>query len=212
VGPFDIDTKLTQIFTTGLFGYRAVDVRWPALLGLEPENDTRRLRVDLFTGIRYYYMEVETDIESPPIEIPPFQVTSSLSGGSVRVGGSRIPPQTVAIGRVQLPDVEFPGLTFGGADIHAEASDWWIDPLLGVRFITDVSEKVSLVLSGNVGGFGIGSASTFSWEGTLFANYRFGESWSFAAGYRGLGFEHDSGELTLDLIEHGPLIGLIYRF
>lgn len=212
IGPFDVDTTLTQIITRGLVGYRAIDVRWPQLFGGDREDDPRRLRVDFLAGLRYYYLETKVKIDGPPIEIPSFRVTSSVSGGSVRVGGDRIPGRTVALERVTLPDVEFSGATFGGTHVDVDESIWWIDPVVGVRFGAGLSEKLSVVLTGNVGGFGVGSASEFSWEGALFGNYQFGEHWSFAAGYRGLGFKKESGALTLDLIEHGPVIGFIYRF
>lgn len=85
-------------------------------------------------------------------------------------------------------------------------------PLVGVRLGADVSEKLSLVLAGDVGGFGIGTASKFSWETLFFARYRLGEHWGLAAGYRALGYEHESGDLTLDLIQHGPVLGAFYSF
>ena len=212
LGPFDIETKLTQVTSRALFGYRAVDEPLLPLFGRESQDDPRRLRVDLLAGIRYYRMRTEVEIESPPIRVPPFRVTSSLSGGSLTVGGEVLPPQTIALPRVDLPDLQFSGVTYGGTDIDADETVWWIDPVVGARFGADVTEKVSLVLAGNVGGFGIGSASKFSWESLLFARYRLGEHWGLVAGYRALGYEREGSGITLDLIEHGPVLGASYSF
>jgi len=212
LGPFEIETKLTQVMTRAALGYRAVDEPLLALCGGESEDDPRRLRVDLLAGIRYYRMRTEVHIESPPIRVPPFQVTSSLSGGRVTVGGELLPPQTIALPRVDLPGLQFSGVTYGGTNIHEDTTDWWIDPIVGARLGADVSEKLSLVLVGNIGGFGIGSASKFSWETLLFARYRLGEHWSLAAGYRALGYERESSDLTLELIQHGPVLGALYSF
>ncbi len=212
LGPFEIDTKLTQVMTRAALGYRALDEPLLALFGGESQDDPRSLRVDLLAGIRYYRMRTEVEIKSPPIRVPPFQVTSSVSGGRVTVGGELLPPQTIALPRVDLPGLQFSGATFGGTDIDADETDWWIDPIVGARLGADVSEKLSLVLAGNVGGFGIGSASKFSWETLFFARYRLGEHWGLAAGYRALGYEHDSGDLVLDLIQHGPVLGATYSF
>lgn len=128
LGPFEIETKLTQVITRAALGYRAVDKPWLALFGGEGQDDLRRLRVDLLAGLRYYRIRTEVDIQSPPIRVPPFQVTSSLSGGGVTVGGERLPPQTIALPRVDLPGLQFSGVSYGGTDIDADETDWWIDP------------------------------------------------------------------------------------
>jgi len=206
IGAFDIDLKLTEVITRGFIGYRALD------RPLFEETDPRRVRFDLLAGLRYYWIKMEVDIEAPPVEIPAFTVNSSLSGGSVRVGGDRLPGRSESLGTVNLPGIEFSGATLGGTDISVEATDWWIDPIVGARVGVDVSEKLSLTLMGNIGGFGIGSASEFSWETTVFGTYSLGEHWHFAAGYRALGFDYKGGDVDLDLIEHGPVLGFIYRF
>ena len=46
----------------------------------------------------------------------------------------------------------------------------------------------------------------------LFGRYLFGEHWSLVAGYRALGFDRESGNVGLELILHGPAIGVAYRF
>jgi hypothetical protein len=144
--------------------------------------------------------------------VPEFTVTSSLSGGRVRVGGQRIPPQTVALRTVHLPGVEFGGTTFGGTDVDQTSSSWWIDPLIGLRVGADLSERVSIVVAGNVGGFDIGSASKFSWEALAFLDWRFGETTSLVLGYRALGLDRKKGRAEADITMHGPLLGLIFRF
>ena len=212
LGPFEIDFREVIIQARGLLGYRVLDTPALGLLGLEPKDDPRRLRVDLLGGIRYWYVKSTVDIESPPIQIPEFKVTSSLSGGSVRVGGQRVPPTTVAIPRVNLPDVSFPGTTFGGTDLHVDVSSWWIDPVVGLRVGADLTENLSLTVTGNVGGFDIGSASKFSWEVLALLGYRLGGHWSVTAGYRGLGIEREKGDTSVNLILHGPQVGLYYRF
>jgi len=89
----------------------------------------------------------------------------------MKVGGEVLPRQTIALPRVDLPGLQFPGATYGGTDIDADETVWWIDHIVGARLVGNAADKVSLVLSGNIGGFGIGSASKFSWESLLFARY-----------------------------------------
>jgi hypothetical protein len=212
IGPFDVDVKSLLVETRAQLGYRVLDTPALELLGRSPSDDPRRVRVDLFAGLRYWYLKTEIEVESPPIRVPEFTVTSSLSGGRVRVGGQRIPPQSVALPTVRLPGLEFGGATFGGTDVDESASAWWIDPLLGLRVSADLTERFGIVVAGNVGGFDIGSASKFSWEALAFLDWRFGESTSFVLGYRGLGFDREKGKAQADIILHGPLLGLIFRF
>ena len=212
IGPFDIDVKSVMVISRALLGYRVLDTPALELLGHEDSDDPRRLRVDLFGGIRYWYLKTEVDVESPPIRVPEFRVTSSVSGGSARVGRGGIPPQTVALPTVRLPDVEFGGTPFGGTDLHQEASSWWIDPVVGLRLGADLSDRVGLVVAGNVGGFDIGSASKFTWEALVWLDWRFGETTSLALGYRALGLDHRKGKAQADITLHGPLLGLVFRF
>ena len=212
IGPFDVDLKMLMIQTRAQMGYRVVDMPALELLGRDASDDPRRFRVDLFAGLRYWYLKAEADVESPPIQVPEFTVTSSLSGGRVRVGGQRIPPQTVALPTVNLPGLQFGGTTFGGTDVDESASAWWIDPLIGMRVSADLTDRFGIVVAGNVGGFDLGSASKFSWEALAFLDWRFGETTSFILGYRGLGLDRQKGKAEADIIMHGPLLGLIFRF
>jgi hypothetical protein len=212
IGPFDVDVDALMIISRAQVGYRLLDKPALELLGRPPSDDLRRVRVDLFAGLRYWYLRTEIDVESPPIRVPEFEVTSSISGASVRVGGQRIPPRTLAIPTVRLPGLEFGGTTFGGTDIDETASNWWIDPLIGIRVGAGLTEHVGIVVAANVGGFDIGSASTFSWETLAYLDWRFGETTSLALGYRALGLDRRKGDAQADLIMHGPLLGLIFRF
>lgn len=212
IGPFDVDVSSLMIMSRAQIGYRAVDVPALELLGREPGDDPRRFRVDLFAGLRYWYLRTEVDIESPAVEVPEFTVTSSLSGGRVRVGGQRVPPRSVAIPSVRLPGLEVGGATFGGTDVDETSSAWWIDPLVGMRVSAGLTERIGIAVAGNVGGFDLGSASKFSWEALAFLDWRFGETTSFVLGYRAVGLDRQKGDAQADVILHGPLLGLLFRY
>jgi hypothetical protein len=211
LGPFDIDIESILVQARVAFGYRIVDMPALELLGRDAEGDRRRVSFDVLAGARYWYMHTVVDIESPPIEIPEFEIDSSIGGGSVRTTG-RIPADAVALPNVRLRNVEFEGATFGGTDVHRSEGSWWIDPIVGLRTTIDLCDRVALTASGNIGGFGISSASKFSWEALVFLNWHFGEQWSLAVGYRGIGFDRSSSAMAADIVMHGPLIGFIRAF
>lgn len=196
VGPFEIQQTITQSAVRAAIGYRLLDLSVPELLGREPKDDPRRLLADVYAGGRYWYVKAQTEVEYPPIRIPGFTISPSL----------------VAYPKLHLPDATIPGITFGGRDIDEDVSNWWIDPIVGIRLGGDLCGPLGLVLNGNVGGFGVGSASQWSWEAIALLTWRLGEHWSAAAGYRGLGVDRRNGELEIDAIMHGPILGIVYRF
>lgn len=195
VGPFDVKQTMTESAVRASVGYRVLDYALADLLGHEVKDDPRRVRADVYAGGRYWYVKTRVQLHYPAIEIPGLSIDSSL----------------VAFPRLQLPSVSVGGVTFGGANVDEEKSTWWIDPLIGVRVLVDLTPRLGLLLNANGGGFGIGSASEWSWEGLAVLTWKLGEHWTLGAGYRGLGVDRHQ-TVAVSLIMHGPMLGIIYRF
>jgi hypothetical protein len=114
-------------------------------------------------------------------------------------------------------DVE---LDFKNAPLPDASGDKdWFDPLIGARAFIDLSDRWALAITGNVGGFGLGS--DFTWEAMGTIGYRFRlfsekNNARFAAGYRAIyqdysersGSDRFEWEVTL----HGPIVGLVISF
>ena len=71
-----------------------------------------------------------------------------------------------------------------------------------------LSESFTLVVSGDYGGFDIGSSSHRTWSLSGFLAYRLGEHWELGGGWRTLELERGAVDLEMS----GPLVGLGYRF
>jgi hypothetical protein len=95
----------------------------------------------------------------------------------------------------------------GGPSRFDESNDW-VDFLAAARVRAQLSEKLGLVISGDYGGFDVGSSSHRTWSLQGFVSWALGEHWSLAGGWRTL--EIDRGALDLEL--SGPLLGAVYRF
>ena len=98
-----------------------------------------------------------------------------------------------------------------------EKSKDWIDPFGCARARINLSQRLSIQLRGDVGGFGVGS--DFSWQAVGLIGYRvnfFGRDATVAGGYRALyqDFEDGSGasKFAWDMTLHGPVLGLNIRF
>jgi hypothetical protein len=95
----------------------------------------------------------------------------------------------------------------------------WFDPLIGVRAFFDLSERWTLALNGNVGGFGIGSDFTWGAMGTI--GYRFPlfsatNNARAVVGYRAIYQDYSEGSgsnrFEWDVTLHGPILGLVIGF
>jgi hypothetical protein len=86
---------------------------------------------------------------------------------------------------------------------------WW-DPLVGVRGHKALSDKWFVSGTAAIGGFGVGS--DLMWDAFAGLGYKFTDSISMSAGYRAFSVDYsDSGDVV-DLVSHGPLVGLTFRF
>ncbi len=90
------------------------------------------------------------------------------------------------------------------------------DPVIGGRFITELTTESRLVIGGDVGGFGVGS--DFSWQaiGLYAHDISLGQMpATLLLGYRALGQDYTVGgavPLTIDATYHGPVVALSFSF
>ena len=86
----------------------------------------------------------------------------------------------------------------------------WVDPIVGLRWFWHFADKWTLLLRGDVGGFGIGSDIT--WNGVGFIDYQPWKHVSLFGGYRVLYQDYQDGSgselFKFDATMHGPLVGL----
>jgi hypothetical protein len=94
----------------------------------------------------------------------------------------------------------------------------WIDPIVGLRLRHQFAPGSELTLSGDVGGFGVGSE--FSWQAIGAYRFTFAKTnnitWSGMLGYRALYVDYSKGAgdtlYVFDMLQHGPVAGLTARF
>jgi hypothetical protein len=135
------------------------------------------------------------------------------------LAGARYWRQDVDINLALTATLDTAGLVLTRGRAIARSGDVeWVDPLVGLRFRHELAPGQELLLRGDVGGFDAGSQ--FSWN--VLAAYSFqvgvyhGVTYSGLLGYRALSvdFEKDSGRsrFEFDMIQHGPLMGLVVSF
>ncbi|MCB0346415.1 MAG: hypothetical protein KDD66_14950 [Bdellovibrionales bacterium] len=94
--------------------------------------------------------------------------------------------------------------------------DNWVDPVIGMRWMPEIADRWSLILTGDVGGFGVSSDFSFNvqggfaWEATDYL--------SLVLQYRALWVDYETGSVgssdrfVYDTVTHGPLFGAAFYF
>lgn len=86
----------------------------------------------------------------------------------------------------------------------------WVDPVVGLRGRYAMTDKWFLSGAGVIGGFGAGS--DFMWDVAGAVGYNFTDAISASAGYRAFGVDYSKSGDVVDLVNHGPVVGLTYSF
>ena len=93
----------------------------------------------------------------------------------------------------------------------------WVDPIVGVRSLTQLNCCWDLMFAGDVGGFGIGA----DFYRQVLGGFRYhlclcNNSFERVLFYRALSQDYQTGSSTggssVDMVMHGPLIGLMWTF
>lgn len=91
----------------------------------------------------------------------------------------------------------------------------WISPVIGASANFIFNDRWNLLVRGDMSGFGV-SGENLSWSLNGIAGYRFTEKATLRFGYRVYDIDYSSGtggnEFAYDVTQHGPFMGLSYRF
>jgi opacity protein-like surface antigen len=113
--------------------------------------------------------------------------------------------------RVTSFDTTLTGRFVAGGRIQRSADDTWTDPIIGIRGQSELSGRLFLRYNADIGGFGV--SSDLVWQAFLGLGYNITDNACVAVGYRGLGVDYSSNDYsTLDVVNHGPVIGFEFRF
>ena len=122
--------------------------------------------------------------------------------------------QVAISGTVNIGDL----VRTGDGTLSATGDVSWVDPIIGGRLRHQFAPGWNLVVSGDVGGFDVGSK--FSWQALAALDYEFSRtknvSWSGMIGYKALSVDYSRGSgLThyeYDMTMYGPIFGITARF
>lgn len=89
------------------------------------------------------------------------------------------------------------------------SGDNWIDPVIGIRLSTQMSDKVSAALFADYGGF---SNDSTTWQTAVTVGFALNDRWTLRGGYRYMEFDREINGRDFSLDQSGLLLGATYNF
>lgn len=187
-------------------------------IGLMGHFEGQTAENSVFADLFYASLSVDEDL-APGVEADLDQELWILElGGGLVLGdpppaeGPQARRRLEAIGGLRYwridADLDVTGVTSASGD------EEWLDPFVGLRALFPVGEHSDISLRGDLGGFGVGSQSSYNLTATLFVDVF--ENGRLAVGYRVLDADYDDGdgadEFEFDARLKGPFVGLTFRF
>ena len=90
----------------------------------------------------------------------------------------------------------------------------WVDPVIGVEYSQSLRQPWSLILRGDVGGFGLGS--DFAWQGLAVLQWQSSAHFGIGLAYRYVDMDYQDGNgaraFKYDMAISGPAAGLVFTF
>ena len=103
-------------------------------------------------------------------------------------------------------DFNPPGL-IGGLELSQ--TETWADPIVGLKGRVSITPQFYLTGWGLIGG---GASSDIVWDVMGGVGYQFTESFSAVLGYRAAGVDYENDGFVYDMVQHGPILGAVFRF
>jgi len=176
--------------------------------------EARKGRWGLLTGLAYMELSGAAGTPGPLInnvtlEMSQLMIDAAVSyalvdGASCRVellGGARYNPIDLGL-NITSP------LPVLNRDISGDKG--WVDPYVGFLTRAKLAEPLTLVLKGDIGGFGV--SSDITWQAYAGLEYQISKHMYAGLGYRALGVDYTDGGFTYDVITSGIQIELGLKF
>lgn len=169
-------------------------------------------RYSLFSDIIYTKLstggETPLGVLSQNVDVASETFSGLFGAGYSLLQDERNRLDLVAGGRVWYASTEisFEGGQFdghSGRDIAA-----WVDAVAGLRGKYFISDSLYFTGWGVVGG----GQAKIDWDVAATLGYQFKESLSAVAGYRALGVEYSRDGFIYDVVQQGPILGLVFHF
>lgn len=141
------------------------------------------------------------------------EVTSETFAGLLGVGYSIIDDNSArldVVGGVRVwsvdTDLSFSGGILDGVSRNDGAT--WVDAMAGFRGNYAITPEIYLTGWGLIGA----GQADLDWDVAAAIGYRFRDTISAVVGYRALGVDYSKDGFVFDVVQQGPILGMVIRF
>ncbi|ULR47117.1 hypothetical protein [Rhizobium sp. K102] len=141
------------------------------------------------------------------------EVTSETFAGLLGVGYSIIDDNSArldVVGGVRVwsvdTDLSFSGGILDGVSRNDGAT--WVDAMAGFRGNYAITPEIYLTGWGLIGA----GQADLDWDVAAAIGYRFSDTISAVVGYRALGVDYSKDGFVFDVVQQGPILGMVIRF
>lgn len=174
-------------------------------------GEARYDRFSIFGDIIYSRLSASSN--TPWDAVEKVDVTTQTFSGLLGAGYSVLqsgPNRLDVVGGARIwsvkTEIDLQGNTID--DINVSDSATWVDGIVGLRgryFLNDTFYLSNWAFIGKGG-------ARLDWDVAATLGYRFNDTWSALAGYRALGVDYHHGDFVFDVVQKGPILGLVVRF
>lgn len=141
------------------------------------------------------------------------EVTSETFAGLLGVGYSIIDDNSArldVVGGARVwsvdTDISFSGGILDGVSRNDSAT--WVDAMAGFRGNYAITPEIYLTGWGLIGA----GQADLDWDVAAAIGYRFNDTISAVVGYRALGVDYSKDGFVFDVVQQGPILGMVIRF
>jgi len=84
----------------------------------------------------------------------------------------------------------------------------WVDPIVGARIKMPISSRLTATVTGDTGGWGVGSQSEYQMVGAL--SYKIKPRWAIDAAWRYLYSDYSQPQIHTRIVQSGIVLGVTY--
>lgn len=198
------------------FGDILDDLEFSGMVVGELHNGTWGLFADVIYVKTSADSEITRTIGGVPVELNAGLDTESFTAtvmGEYRVlSNERSTVDLMAGARIWSVDNDISAtLAASGAtvaDFSGSDGDTWVDAIVGAKARVNLDAKWYLNGWGMIGGGG----SDLTWDVLAGIGYQWNDRLSTTLGYRALGVDYEKDGFVYDVVQHGPVLGLVFRF
>ena len=197
--PIEVDASFSDIFDHLDFGAMAI-------------GEARYDRYSMFGDIMYTKISGSTGTPRG-ILASSVEVSSETFAGLIGAGYALLEDTSgrlEVVGGVRVWSVDTEISFSGGILDGVSRSDGatWVDGVAGLRGNYAITPEIYLTGWGLVGAGG----ADIDWDVAGAVGYRFNEKISAVAGYRALGVDYSEDGFVFDVVQQGPILGMVVRF